>query len=76
MIQKTKNKESGYNGGTDPQTAILIMTYTLAKALAISPLEIYKMPATMVTELLMVHGVMEQYKADELDKEMKKNKKY
>jgi hypothetical protein len=44
----------------------------LAKALAISPLEIQKMPASMVKDLLMVHGAVEELKAEEMDKEMKK----
>ena len=61
-------------GKTDPQTDILLITYTLAKALAISPLEIQKMPANMVIDLLMVHSEVEQYKADEMDKQMKKQR--
>ena len=55
-------------------TGVLLITYTLAKALAISPLEIQKMPAQMVIDLLMVHSEVEQYKADEMDKEMKKHR--
>jgi len=50
----------------------LFVVYTLAKALAISPLEIYKMPATLVMELLIIHLEVEQYKAEEMNKEMKK----
>jgi len=30
------------------------------------------MPARLVRDMLMVHGEVEQYKADEMDKEMKK----
>jgi len=59
-------------GQTDPQTVSLIIVYTLAKALSISPLEIYKMPANLVLDLLQVHKCVEELKAEELDKAMKK----
>ena len=52
---------------TNPQTASLITVYMLSKALAISPLEVYKMPASLVMDLLSVHGVIEKIKADEID---------
>ena len=53
---------------TNPQTAFLIMTYTLASALSISPLEIYKMPSSLVMDLLSVHFNMEKIKHEELEK--------
>ena len=53
---------------SDPKTVFLILTYTLASALSISPLEIYKMPTSLVMDLLMVHGSMEKIKQEELDK--------
>jgi|TARA_R100001015_G_C4567113_1_gene125831 hypothetical protein len=53
---------------TSPQTAFLIMTYTLASALSISPLEIYKMPSSLVMDLLSVHFNMEKIKHEELEK--------
>jgi hypothetical protein len=53
----------------------LITVYSLAKALAISPLEIYKMPAQLVRELLIVHIEAENYKSELMDKEMKKVRK-
>tara|TARA_Y100000592_G_scaffold100206_1_gene179181 strand:- start:10541 stop:10642 length:102 start_codon:yes stop_codon:yes gene_type:complete len=31
------------------------------------------MPASLVRDMLMVHGEVEQYKAEEMDKQMKKN---
>ena len=63
MIEKTiRGKPS------NPKIVFLIITYTLAKALSISPLEIYKMPSSMVTDLLSVHGIMEKIKHEELDK--------
>jgi len=57
---------------SNPDTVFLIMTYTLASALSISPLEIYKMPSSLVMDLLMVHFNMEKVKQEELDK-IKKN---
>ena len=42
-------------GKAEPKDASLIVVYTLAKALSISPLEIYKMPAGLVMDLLAVH---------------------
>ena len=60
------------SGKATPQDAVLIMTYMLAKALAISPLEIQKMPATMVRDLLAIHYAVEVVKAEEMEKTMKK----
>lgn len=60
-------------GKASPHDASLIILYTLAKALAISPLEIYKMPATLVQDLLSVHYAMETVKAEEMEKSMKKS---
>ena len=57
---------------SNTETVFLIMTYTLASALSISPLEIYKMPSSLVMDLLMVHFNMEKVKQEELDK-VKKN---
>ena len=57
----------------DPKTSSLIIVYILAKALAISPLEIYKMPAELVLDLLTVHSVSEKFQAEEMEK--MKNKK-
>ena len=61
-------------GSAKPHEASLIVTYTLAKALAISPLEIYKMPASLVQDLLTVHGAFKELEAEEMDKEMKRHK--
>tara|TARA_R100001463_G_scaffold133175_1_gene194340 strand:- start:1190 stop:1339 length:150 start_codon:yes stop_codon:yes gene_type:complete len=48
------------------------MVYTLAKALSISPLEIYQMPVSLVKDLLSVHYNVEVLKAEEMEKAMKK----
>ena len=57
---------------TDPKTASLMIVYMLSKALAISPLEVYKMPVSLVKDLLTIHGVVEQLKSEEIDKAQKK----
>ena len=62
MIEGVVKGKSG-----DLKTTSLIMVYMLSKALAISPLEVYKMPSSLVMDLLSVHGVIEKIKADEID---------
>ena len=57
---------------TNPKTASLMVVYMLSKALSISPLEIYKMPITLVKDLLMLHTSVEEIKSDEIDKIQKK----
>ncbi len=59
---------------TEPRLAVLIMTYTLASALSISPLEVYKMPSSLVMELLLVHYNMEKIKHEELKQHLLQNK--
>ena len=61
-------------GKAEPHEASLLVVYTLAKALSISPLEIYQMPASLVQDLLMTHTAFEQVKSETMDKEMKKMK--
>lgn len=61
-------------GKTNPQTASLIVVYSLSKALGISPLEVYKMPMTLVKDLLSVHQQIELLQAEELDRNIKKAK--
>jgi|TARA_R110002012_G_scaffold32316_3_gene95635 hypothetical protein len=57
------------------ETTSLIIVYSLAKALKISPLEIYKMPAKLVIDLLQVHKLMKEKESEEIDKAMKKSKR-
>jgi hypothetical protein len=59
-------------GKGDIKTVSLIITYTLSKALAISPLEIMKMPASLVMNLLSIHQVVEEVKAEHIKKETDK----
>jgi len=61
-------------GKAEPHEASLIVVYTLAKALSISPLEIYKMPASLVMDLLAVHGAMGELESEMMEREMKKVK--
>jgi len=62
-------------GKAKPHEASLIVVYTLAKALSISPLEIYQMPASLVRDLLAVHGAVKEIESEEMEKEMKKAKR-
>ena len=61
-------------GKGDIATVSLIITYTLSKALAISPLEVMKMPASLVIDMLAIHKTMEEVKAEHLKKETNKQK--
>ena len=56
---------------TTPLMMSLITVYSLSKALAISPLEIYKMPVSLVKDLLSVHFTFETIKAEEMEKMQK-----
>ena len=56
----------------DPKLASLMLVYTLSVGLGISPLEIYKMPVSMVQDLFLIHTNVEKIKAEELDKAKRK----
>ncbi|HCI71651.1 MAG TPA: hypothetical protein DHV30_14100 [Balneola sp.] len=57
------------NGGKIfPQDASLFVVYTLSKALGISPLEVYKMPSSLVSDLLMMVNIQNELEAKELEK--------
>ena len=58
-------------GSSDPKTASLLIVYSLAKALSISPLEVYEMPAELVMELLTVHSEVEIFKSEAMKRKMK-----
>ena len=55
-------------GQASPSDMSLIVVYSLAKALSISPLEIYKMPHSLVMDLLSVHRVVLEIEKEEMDK--------
>jgi hypothetical protein len=70
MIRDTlKGKES------NPKLISLITVYSLSKALGISPLEVYKMPITLVKELLSVHMQVELLKSEEMDRMQKESER-
>tara|TARA_R100000315_G_C5203406_1_gene119882 strand:+ start:154 stop:306 length:153 start_codon:yes stop_codon:yes gene_type:complete len=48
--------------------------YTLAQAFNISPLEVYKMPADLVKDMLIIHTVFKELESEEMEKHMKKVK--
>jgi len=48
------------------------MVYTLAKALHISPVEVYNMPAELFMDMLIIHSEIEMMKADEIKKQQSK----
>jgi hypothetical protein len=49
-----------------------MIVYALAQAFQISPIEVYKMPAHLVMDMLAIHGEVEKYKSELIDKETKK----
>ena len=51
------------------------MVYTLAKALHISPLEVYQMPIELFMDMLIIHGEVENLKVEEINKQRSKIKK-
>ena len=61
-------------GKASHKDASLIVVYSLSKALAISRLEVYKMPASLVMDLLQVHKLIKELESEEIDKAMKKGK--
>lgn len=62
-------------GEANLETTFLLITYTLATGMKISPLEIMKMPAEMVMDFLYLHRNIEEFKSDTLKQEMDKAKK-
>ena len=64
-------KDAVRGRGKDHKSASLVIVYMLAKALAISPLEIYKMPVSLVKDLLAVHITFETLKSEEMEKMQK-----
>tara|TARA_R110000744_G_scaffold53351_3_gene113979 strand:- start:1433 stop:1645 length:213 start_codon:yes stop_codon:yes gene_type:complete len=63
------------NGGKSSfEVTSLIIVYSLSQALHISPLEVYKMPAQLVIDLLQLHKLVKEKEGEEMDKAMKKVK--
>tara|TARA_R100000734_G_C3314334_1_gene105878 strand:- start:1768 stop:1971 length:204 start_codon:yes stop_codon:yes gene_type:complete len=58
-------------GKIQPQDVSLIIVYTLSKALGISPLEVYKMPSSLVADLMMMVNIQNELEAEEIEKAKK-----
>tara|TARA_R100001082_G_scaffold102310_2_gene72306 strand:+ start:453 stop:641 length:189 start_codon:yes stop_codon:yes gene_type:complete len=56
------------------KTASQMIVYSLAKAFSISPMEVYKMPSDMIMDFLSIHSIVEDERAQEMDKQMKSQK--
>jgi len=67
MIRKVVRGQS-----SDPYFSSLLVVYSLARAFSISPMEVYAMPTDLVLSMLQMHGEVESYKAEEMNKNMKK----
>ena len=52
-----------------------MITYSLAQAFHISPLEVYKMPADLVKDMLLIHMTAKELESEEIDKMSKKMKR-
>tara|TARA_R100000700_G_scaffold30136_1_gene37070 strand:- start:594 stop:797 length:204 start_codon:yes stop_codon:yes gene_type:complete len=59
------------SGKIQPQDVSLVVVYTISKALAISPLEVYKMPNSLVNDLLMMINIQNELEAEEMEKARK-----
>ncbi len=58
-------------GNCPPHFMPKIIVYTLATAFSISPLEVYRMPASLVKEMLFIHQTVKELEAEEMDKAQK-----
>tara|TARA_R110002167_G_scaffold135119_1_gene321423 strand:- start:374 stop:586 length:213 start_codon:yes stop_codon:yes gene_type:complete len=67
-------KRSIRGGYTSPKLASQLIVYTLATTFSISPMEVYKMPASMVMDMLSIHKEVKLYEAEETEKIHKKYK--
>ena len=59
------------SGKIQPQDVSLVVVYTISKALAISHLEVYKMPNSLVNDLLMMINIQNELEAEEMEKARK-----
>lgn len=58
-------------GKAAPRLTSQIIVYTLATAFSMSPLEVYKMPAELVIDMLTIHGEVKRLEAEEMAKAQK-----
>ena len=52
-----------------------MVVYGMAQAFNISPMQVYEMPMNMVRDFLEIHGEVELYKNEEMNKKMKNVKR-
>ena len=74
MKKKRMIKDAFRGKDSSPKNASLIIVYMLSKAFHISPLEVYKMPVSLVNDLLTVHSVAEELKNEEIEKAQRQAK--
>jgi len=61
-------------GNCPPHFMPKLVVYTLATAFSISPLEVYKMPASLVKEMLFIHQSVKELEAEEMEKAQRQMK--
>ena len=61
-------------GETTPKISSQLIVYSIAQAFSISPLEVYKMPAELVMDMLRIHKEVKQLEAEEYEKAQKQIK--
>lgn len=61
-------------GQTTPKISSQLIVYSIAQAFSISPLEVYKMPAELVMDMLRIHKEVKQLEAEEYEKAQKQIK--
>ena len=58
-------------GKCPPKLSSQLIVYTLATAFSINPMEVYKMPVSLVTDMLIIHKNMKELEAEEMEKASK-----
>ena len=61
-------------GKTTPEVSSQLIVYAVAQAFQISPMEVYKMPAELVMDMLRIHKEVKQLEAEEYEKAQKQIK--
>tara|TARA_R100001463_G_scaffold20391_2_gene49714 strand:+ start:157 stop:363 length:207 start_codon:yes stop_codon:yes gene_type:complete len=61
-------------GKTTPEVSSQLIVYAVAQAFKISPMEVYRMPARLVKDMLMIHQEAKILEAEEYEKAQKKIK--
>jgi|TARA_B100001094_G_scaffold332117_1_gene402840 hypothetical protein len=59
-------------GSVPPYIASRIMIYTYSTTFSVSPLEAYHTPATLVSQMLEIHGEVKRIESEEFDKAKKR----